>query len=89
MPVFSLSLDEAILRRLDEVAQRRRYRSRSEAAREAFREFIDTAEWDRESGQASLILAVVYEKANPRADLAMLQHRFGEIRTMLHTTSTT
>ena len=85
MPIVSLSLDEATLKSLDDVAARRKYRSRSEAAREALREFIDVTEWGREGGQASVILAVIYEKGNPKADLAMLQHRFDEIRTMLHT----
>lgn len=85
MPIVSVSLDDAILRNLDDVSQRRRYRSRSEAVREALRDFIDAAEWGREGGQASVILAVIYDKTNPRADLAMLQHRFDEIRTMLHT----
>ncbi|MEK6988378.1 MAG: CopG family ribbon-helix-helix protein [Candidatus Thermoplasmatota archaeon] len=85
MPIVSLSLDEGILKSLDEVVQRRKYRSRSEAAREALREFIDVTEWGRDGGQASVILAVIYEKGNHKADLAMLQHRFDEIRTMLHT----
>jgi CopG family nickel-responsive transcriptional regulator len=85
MPIVSVSMDDTILRNLDEIAQRRRYRSRSEAVREALREFIDVTEWGRQGGQASVILAVIYEKGNPKADLAMLQHRFDEIRTMLHT----
>ena len=85
MPIVSVSMDDSILRSLDDVAARRRYRSRSEAVREALREFIDVTEWGREGGEASVILAVIYEKGNPRADLAMLQHRFDEIRTMLHT----
>src|SRR6266536_2030816 len=85
MPIVSVSMDESILRNLDDVAQRRRYRSRSEAVLESLREFIDVTEWGREGGEASVILAVIYEKGNPRADLAMLQHRFDEIRTMLHT----
>src|SRR2546430_14607639 len=85
MPIVSVSMDDSILRSLDDVARRRRYRSRSEAVREALREFIDVTEWGREDGEASVILAVIYERGNPRADLAMLQHRFDEIRTMLHT----
>lgn len=85
MPIVSVSLDDAILKSLDEVAARRKYRSRSEAVREALRDFIDVTEWGRGSGQTSLILAVIYDKTNPRADLAILQHRFDEIRTMLHT----
>jgi CopG family nickel-responsive transcriptional regulator len=85
MPIVSVSMDETILRDLDEIAQRRKYRSRSEAVREALREFIDVSEWGQAEGKTSVILAVIYEKGNPKADLAMLQHRFDEIRTMLHT----
>ncbi|HII40865.1 MAG TPA: CopG family ribbon-helix-helix protein [Thermoplasmata archaeon] len=85
MPVVSISLDDAILDSLDQVAHRRNYRSRSEAVREALREFIDATEWGREGGQASVIIAVIYRKDSPKADLAMLQHRFDAIRTMLHT----
>lgn len=85
MPIVSVSLDAAILRALDDIAQRRKYRSRSEAVREALREFIDAREWGQEDGRASVILAIIYEKGRPRADLALLQHRFEEIRTMLHT----
>ncbi len=85
MPIVSVSMDETVLRNLDDIAQRRKYRSRSEAVREALREFIDVTEWGRDVGESSVILAVIYEKGNPKADLAMLQHRFDEIRTMLHT----
>lgn len=53
--------------------------------REALREFVHATEWDRNAARASIILAVLYEKGNPKADLAILQHRFDEIRTMLHT----
>jgi CopG family nickel-responsive transcriptional regulator len=85
MAIVSVSLDDGILSRLDDVASRRKYHSRSEAVREALRDFIGAAEWGREAAHASLILAVIYQKGNPKADLAMLQHRFEEIRTMLHT----
>jgi len=85
LPIISLSLDDGTLKRLDDVTHRRRYRSRSEAVREALREFVDVAEWGTDAPRASVILAVIYEKGNPRADLAFLQHRFEEIQTMLHT----
>lgn len=85
MAIISLSLDEGILKRLDEVARRRRYRSRSEAAREALLDFVEAAEWGGDAPHASVILAIIYEKGNPRTDLAFLQHRFEEIQTMLHT----
>ena len=32
-----------------------------------------------------LVLAILYEKDMPRGDLTILQHRYAEIRTMLHT----
>src|SRR5438093_9399438 len=82
MPIVSVSMDDSILRSLDDVAQRRRYRSRSEAVREALREFIDVTEWGREDGEASVILAVIYERGNPRADAAMPPRPFHPIRTM-------
>src|SRR2546428_13096007 len=85
MPIVSVSMDDSILRSLDDVAQRRRYRSRSEAVREALREFIDATEWGRDGGEAPVILAVIYEKGNRRADLAVLQHPSDEIRTLVHT----
>lgn len=85
MPIVSLSMDDATLKRLDDVKRRRTYRSRSEAVREAVREFVDSTEWGQASASTSIILAVVYETGNPKADLAILQHRFDEIRTMLHT----
>lgn len=85
MAIVSFGLDDATLARLDAVAGRRHYRSRSEAVREALRDFIDSAEWSGEGGRASVILAVLYERESPRGDLAALQHRFDEVRTMLHT----
>ncbi len=85
MAIVSLSLDPEILRKFDDLRSRRGYRSRSEAVREALKEFIDEAEWTSDSGANTLILSVVYEKGPPKSALASLQHRFDEIRTMLHT----
>ncbi len=85
MPIVSVSLDDGILQQLDRVARRRNYRSRSEAVREALRDLIDVDAWGEESGRASVILAVLYDKSLQRGSLATLQHRFDEIRTSLHT----
>ncbi len=85
MPVVSVSLDEGVLEELDRVAHRRNYRSRSEAVREALRDLIDVDAWGEKSGRASVILAVLYDKSLQRGSLAILQHRFDEIRTSLHT----
>lgn len=85
MPIVSMSLSPQILRKFDAFTRRRGYASRSEAMRDAMREFIDVAEWGLEEGENTLILAILYEKEAPRGELTQLQHRFGEIRTMLHT----
>ena len=85
MPIVSMSLGPRILDRFDEIARRRGFSSRSEALREAMREFIDAAEWGLEEGENTLVLSILYRKEVPRAELVELQHRFPEIRTMLHT----
>lgn len=79
-----MSVDPQTLRKLDEVVKRRGYPSRSEAFREALRDFIDEAEWTSESGASTLILAAVVDKDSMKTDLVSIQHRFEEIRTMLH-----
>jgi CopG family nickel-responsive transcriptional regulator len=85
MPIVSMSLSPQILKHFDAVTRRRGYPSRSEALREAMREFIDAAEWGSQDGENTLVLSILYEKEIPRGDLLALQHRFPEIRTMLHT----
>jgi len=85
MPIVSMSVDLQTLRKLEEVVKRRGYPSRSEAFREALRDFIDEAEWSHESGTSTLILVAVVDKEATKADLVTIQHRFAEIRTRLHT----
>ena len=85
MSIVSMSVDAPILRKFDASVRRRGYSSRSEAMREAMHEFIDAAEWGLDEGENTLVLSILYGKDAPRGDLLALQHRFGEIRTMLHT----
>ena len=85
MTIVSASMSAQILKRFDAISRRRGYPSRSEALREAMREFIDAAEWGTDGGENTLILSILYEKDAPRSELVQLQHRFPEIRTMLHT----
>lgn len=85
MPIVSMSLNPQVLRKFDGIVRRRGYGSRSEAMRDAMREFIDAAEWGLQEGENTLILSILYEKEAPRGELMQLQHRFEEIRTMLHT----
>ena len=85
MTIVSMSLDPATLKKFEEVVRRRGYPSRSEAFREALRDFIDEAEWAHESGTTMLVLSAVVDKESTKTDLVHIQHRFEEIRTMLHT----
>ena len=85
MAIVSMSLDPVILRKLEEVVKKRGYPSRSEAFREALRDFIDEAEWEKITGESMLILSALVDKDSTKTDLTLIQHRFEEIRTMLHT----
>jgi len=85
MPIISLSVNEHILSKFDEALKRRGYSTRSEAFREAMKEFVDTEEWGLPTGRNALIIAVIYERDEPKVQLSVLRHKFEEIRTMLHT----
>ena len=85
MPIVSLSVSEQVLRKFDEAVKRRGYSTRSEAFREAMQEFVDTEEWRLPAGRNALIVAVIYDRDEPKVQLSVLRHKFEEIRTMLHT----
>ena len=85
MPIISLSVSDGILKRFDEALRRRGYSTRSEAFREAMKEFVDTVEWGLPAGRNALIMAVIYDRDEPKVQLSVLRHRYEEIRTMLHT----
>ena len=85
MPIISLSVNENVLRKFDEALRRRGYSTRSEAFREAMKEFVDMEEWGLPSGRNALIMAVIYDRDEPKVQLSILRHKYEEIRTMLHT----
>jgi CopG family nickel-responsive transcriptional regulator len=85
MPIVSMSLQEELLRRFDAAYAGRGFASRSEAMREALRDFVDEAEWEGVGGRNTLILVVVRDKSLPGADVIRVQHRPEEIQTLVHT----
>ena len=85
MPIISLSVSEQILGKFDDSLKRRGYATRSEAFREAMKEFIDAEEWGFPSGRNTLIMAVIYDRDEPKIQMSILRHKYEEIRTMLHT----
>ncbi len=85
MPIVSMAVDEPILKKFEEAAKRRGYSSKSEAFRDAMRDFVDTEEWGLPGGRNTLILAVLYDRDEPKVQLSLLRHKYEEIGTMLHT----
>jgi len=85
MPIVSLSVTEQVLKKFEEAMKRRGYSSRSEAFRDAMKDFVDSEEWSLPSGRNALILAVLYDRDEPKVQLSRLRHNYKEIRTMLHT----
>ena len=84
MPIVSLLLEEDLAQRLDRLVQAQGYASRSEALREAIRNFLADAHW--ESGQGgAVVISVLYAREMPRGALPALQHEYEDvIRILLH-----
>ena len=85
MPIVSLSMSEPTLKRFDEAVKRLGYSSRSEAFRDAMQDFVSAEEWRLPAGRNALIMAVLYDRDEPKVQLSLLRHKYEEIRTMLHT----
>lgn len=84
MPIVSMSVDEGLLDKFDEVLNTKGFRSRSDAMRESMRAFVDEIEWDSLEGENQIVITMVYDEHGPRGELSVLQHRFSEIQMMLH-----
>ncbi|UCE45728.1 MAG: CopG family ribbon-helix-helix protein [Methanobacteriota archaeon] len=82
--IVSLSIPEELLVRFDDVLKSKGFNSRSDAAREAMRSFVDEAEWESQDGDNQLVITAIYREHGPRGELSVLQHRYEEIRMMLH-----
>lgn len=84
MTIVSMSVEQELLRRFDDVLRAKGFRSRSDAIREAMRSFVDEAEWDSGDGENQIVITMVYDEHGPRGELSVLQHRYEEIQMMLH-----
>jgi len=78
-------MSEPTLKRFDEAVKRLGYSSRSEAFRDAMQDFVSAEEWRLPAGRNALIMAVLYDRDEPKVQLSLLRHKYEEIRTMLHT----
>lgn len=84
MAIVSMSVPDGLLERFDETVGAKGFRSRSDGLREAMRVFVDEAEWGATDGENQLVITLVYDEIGPRGELSVLQHRYDEVRMMLH-----
>ncbi len=81
MTVVSISLNETLLEKLEEIEEEQGFSGRSEVMRTAIRNFIDDRkELDELEGEASAVMTVNYEH-----DTGLDTHRFQDlIKSQLH-----
>ena len=82
MPIVSISLSSELLRKLDEFMQERGYSSRSEAIRDAIRDFLSEYELHRlEKGRVTATITVIskYERRDLDEKLTRLRHEYDDI----------
>lgn len=76
---IGVSIDEDLLERFDEVREERGYSSRSEALRDAIRDFIVGHRWDvDEEAEVVGVVTLIYDHSRPglEARLTEMQHEF-------------
>lgn len=82
MPIVSISLTSKLLRKLDRFMKERGYSSRSEAIRDAIRDFLSGYELDRfRRGKVAATITVIseHERHNANERLMRLRHEHDEI----------
>jgi len=82
MPIVSISLTSELLRKLNRVMKERGYSSRSEAIRDAIRDFLSEYELSRfEKGKVTATITVIseHERHNANERLMRLRHEHDEI----------
>ncbi|HID17740.1 TPA: nickel-responsive transcriptional regulator NikR [Candidatus Bathyarchaeota archaeon] len=82
MPVVSISLTRELLEKLDELARRKGYSSRSEAVRDAIREILSEYELSKlEKGRVIATITVISEHERHDVDerLMRLRHEHDDI----------
>ena len=74
---FGVSIPEDLLEKFDQLVEKKGYVGRSEAIRDAMREYISQFEWSAESDQMDIVasLNIVYQhKPRLMSDLMKVQH---------------
>lgn len=85
MPIVSMSINEQVLQKFDTVFREKGYTTRSEAFRDALRDFIDKSEWAIDEGTNSAVIAIIYEEKNSQeSQISTIQHKHREVQAALH-----
>ncbi|MFQ5951773.1 MAG: CopG family ribbon-helix-helix protein [Candidatus Geothermarchaeales archaeon] len=84
--IVSVSIPEALLRRVDESAERRGFASRSEIIRQALRYFMaEYEQLDRVQGSVIATVTITYRKEREKPDMLGAHHAYsGIVYTFLH-----
>lgn len=75
---LGISLPQELVRTFDRVTRRKGYRTRSEAVRDAIRDYLVAAEWESVRGQVVGTVTIIYDHETRELThvLTELQHRF-------------
>jgi CopG family nickel-responsive transcriptional regulator len=86
MPIISLSINDSLLEKLDNVLKYKGYSSRSEALRDFIRDIVVEAEWAKGTSEETIaVILVIYDKSVHRDPLFSLEHNYDDIiHTLMH-----
>jgi CopG family nickel-responsive transcriptional regulator len=84
MPIISMSVNESLLEKFDQISEKKGYTTRSEAFRDAIRNIVKEGVWDEDIGGNIVVIMVLYDKKRPKREISDLHHRFEEIQTNIH-----
>lgn len=86
MPIISLSINDSLLEKLDNVLKYKGYSSRSEALRDFIRDIVVEAEWAKGTSEETIaVILVIYDKSVQREPLFSLEHNYDDIiHTLMH-----
>ncbi len=84
MTIISMSVNESLLEKFDQISNKRGYTTRSEAFRDAIRKIVKEGVWDEEIGGNIVVIMILYDKSRPKTAISNLLHQFEEIQTNIH-----
>ena len=84
MTIISMSVNESLLEKFDQISDKKGYTTRSEAFRDAIRKIVREGVWDEEIGGNIVIIMILYDKSQPKTKISYLHHQFEEIQTNMH-----